>query len=368
VKYFDVNFVYTTPEGIKDRHRKRLVNCTKADAKTYERETYSALITGRYKKEEETKETKETEEVPTFEDFAPIFLRDYVDTFNRKKERRAKRSHLKNHLLPYFGPKRLDQITISDIDQFISEKLTVQRLAPKTVKNIICTFRRLMKTAIEYGHIKTLPTIRSVKVPRKKPDYLKPDEVARLIRCAEPEWLAMIVTAAHTGMRLGELIALRWQDVDLENRQIIVSQNSYRGQLDSPKSNKWRTIQLSELVCVVLKNHQHNKSERVFCREDGEPITETRSLAAIKRNCRERAGLDKHGWHLLRHSCCSLLAVAGVVQLTIKKNMGHASITTSDKYMHWADEIRRSEIKKLDKFSGDLVNHVNNVSTKDKKQ
>ena len=352
VKYYDVDFVYTTPDGKTGRHRKRLNGVSKRDAERYDRETMSAYITGRYKKEEQKKQTI------TFIEFEPIFLRDYVDAFNRKKEQRAKRSHLKNHLVPFFGLQRLDQISTNMIDQFVSEKLTVQQLAPKTVKNIMCTFRRLMQTAIEYGHIKALPTIRRVKVPKKKADYFKPDEVARLIRCAEPEWRPMIITAAHTGMRLAELIGLRWEDVDFINRQIHVCQTSHRGVVDTTKSSKWRMIFMTELVYRVLKQHQHKRSDRVFCGEDGKPISETRSLAAIKRNCRDRAGFDKHGWHMLRHSCGSLLASSGVVQLAIKETLGHSSITTSDQYMHLADEIRRNEMKKLDNFSGDLVNIV----------
>jgi integrase len=105
-------------------------------------------------------------------------------------------------------------------------------------------------------------------VPAQEFDFLDFEEADRLLAAVDEDWRAMVLVALRTGMRMGELIALRWQDVDLIAGRVTVRQNAVKGRR-TPKSGKAREIALSNDTVAALKAHRHLRGPLVFCTMEG---------------------------------------------------------------------------------------------------
>src|SRR5262245_11206063 len=151
-------------------------------------------------------------------------------------------------------------------------------------------------------------------------------------------------------MRQGEVFALRWQDVDLVAGRITVRQNVVRGVIGTPKSGKPREIPLGDNVLAALKAHRHLRGPLVFCDLDGDMLTDSELKNPLTHACK-RAGLRPVGWHMLRHSFASHLAMRGATLRVIQELLGHASITMTMRYAHLAPEIARDAVRLLDNMT-----------------
>lgn len=87
------------------------------------------------------------------------------------------------------------------------------------------------------------------------------------------EWGALLVTAGDAGLRLGELIALEWGDVDFRSGNITVRRNDWHGIVGTPKGGRARLLPMTDELAKVLKSHRHIRGSRVFCTADGSPLT-----------------------------------------------------------------------------------------------
>ena len=117
--------------------------------------------------------------------------------------------------------------------------------------------------------IPSWPWFKRLKVPPPEFRFLSFEESERLIRCAAPEWRALIVVALKTGLRVAELLALRWKDVDLHAARLDVRQAVSRGFVGTPKSGKGREVPLCNSALQALRSHRHLRGELVFPAADG---------------------------------------------------------------------------------------------------
>jgi integrase len=170
-------------------------------------------------------------------------------------------------------------------------------------------------------------------------DFYDPGEVAALVAAAASEQDgALYLTAAQTGLRLGELLALRWGDVDFGGAKVHVRRSFSYGVETAPKSGRVRTVPLAPAVAQALaslglRGHFTDRDDLVFATETGGRLDawtlRRRYGAAVK-----RAGLRRLRFHDLRHSFGSNLAAAGFSIVDIQAFMGHADIGTTMIYMH----------------------------------
>jgi integrase len=191
--------------------------------------------------------------------------------------------------------------------------------------------------------------MKTLKVAAQKFDFLTHEELAKLIEAAaiEPTWHLAITLGADAGLRAGELQALRWIDTDTKRGQLQVMQANWRGLIGSPKGGKDRKIPTTARLLETLKANRHLRGPYVLCREDGALLTDTNFRAAIKR-ITKRAGLRLIGWHALRHTFCSHLAMRGAPAKAIQDLAGHQSIAVTNRYMHLAPGALRSAIDLLE--------------------
>jgi integrase len=241
----DVNI--KMPDGSWTRVRKVSPVPTKRGAARYEREIRQAVLArGLAKEQEEPKQVPKKEnqpkraatpaakksEAPTFASFAAFFLDTYATTNNRPSTVREKRRALGRGLLDELGRLRLDQITTRHVEAFKARRKR-DGVGPKTINEEVAILGKILGYAEEIGELRQPPPkLRRLKVPRPKLDFLDFAEADRLVaaaRHASKEWCAMIPTALWTGLRLGELRALRWEDLELDGARLHVRRAAHDG-------------------------------------------------------------------------------------------------------------------------------------------
>jgi integrase len=226
----------------------------------------------------------------------------------------------------------------------------------KTVNGVLEVLSKMLHVARKRGVIAAVPEIEWLRVPPQKFDFLTFEEADQLIAAAEGELHTMIIVALRTGLRLGELRGLRWEDVDLAAGKIRVWQSivyiKRRGEtgrdvVTTPKSHKAREVPLSDEARAALRAHRHLRGPLVFCDEGGAVVQFQKTQQALWRVFRQ-AKLRQMGWHALRHTFASHLAMRGVPLKVIQELLGHASITVTMRYAHLSPGITRDAVKLLD--------------------
>jgi len=261
------------------------------------------------------------------------------------------RSMLTRYLLPEFGANKLDQVTTSAITQFFSG--VPRGLSAKYRLNLYALLRVMFEVASEYDLVDVSPVRRKLHRPQgaaKKKMALTPAELRKIIDNAPKEYRALFLTAVITGLRLGEVLGLRWVNVDLQDRRLSVTHSLWRDELMKPKTEaSVRTIHLPvSLVDVLLSQRERseftNSSDFVFCKRDGSPLDPNYLRKKILYPAMKQAGIvpqaRTHGFHMFRHSAGSIVhAKTGNLKLA-QELLGHARIsTTSDIYVHVPEKL-----------------------------
>ncbi|MBI5479940.1 MAG: site-specific integrase, partial [Deltaproteobacteria bacterium] len=271
----------------------------------------------------------------------------YARANNRPSEQTAKASILKHHLRPAFGPMRLSEITVRHVEGLKAKMLDAEK-SRKTVNNTLAVLSKIIRYAREVGVVETVPAVKLLKLQPQRFDFLDFEEYERLLATAqaEPEWAAAALVGGDAGLRLGEIIALAWEDVDLKAGVLTVMHSEWHGQLGGPKGGRSRTVPLTDRLADALRAQRHLRGPRVFCGADGAAWTRNVMKAGLSRACR-RAGLRIVGWHPLRHTFCSHLAMKGAPPKAIQELAGHTSLNVTLRYMHLAPGVLRDAIRLL---------------------
>jgi integrase len=257
-------------------------------------------------------------------------------------------------LLPEFGELRLDQITPERIEAWRSG-LGADRdrpLSNRTRNKSLTILGGILERARKVHRLPTNPA-RDVEKLRERWDatrfdFYSPEEVAALVRAAASEQDAAIyLTAAFTGLRRGELIALRWRDVDFDRSAIRVSASFANRQLTTPKSGHGRAVPMVPQVAEVLaklsqREYATADDDLVFPGDFGTYL----DGSALRRRfvaAQQRAGLRPIRFHDLRHTF-GTLAVRGAESIVeLQAWLGHAEVRTTMRYTHYREQKDAAE-------------------------
>jgi len=236
-----------------------------------------------------------------------------------------------------FSGKYLFEITPRMIEEYKATRL--EKVAPATVNRELACLKHMYTKAIEWDYIKANPVkmVKLLKEPPGRMRYLKPEEVKKLLEACHGYLRSIVITALNTGMRRGEILTLRWIDVDLRNRKVTVRK---------PKNNEIRVIPINQTLYQELLNLSgQSDGEYVFTNGDGRPFGDIKKgfLSALK-----RAGIEDFHFHDLRHTFGSHLVMQGVDLKTVQQLMGHKQIKTTMRYSHLSPEYVQEAIKRLD--------------------
>ena len=261
-------------------------------------------------------------------------------------------SYLRVHLVPFFGKCSLDEINVDRVDDFIATK-RLEGKAIKSIRNYLGLLHAIFALALKRGWCATNP-VAAIDKPRDPHDhdirYLNGDELEALLRSTPPTELGRLeqtlyLTAAMTGLRRGELLALRWQDVDFDAGVIRVRRTYSRGEFGTPKSRRSnRAVPLAERLTIALVRQREAAvftadSDLVFARpETGQVLDPSRVRKRFQAAAR-RAGLRPVRFHDLRHSFATRMAAAGAPLRAIQEWMGHSDQRTTMIYAHFAPDL-----------------------------
>jgi integrase len=261
------------------------------------------------------------------------------------------------HLIPAFGDMQLRLISREFIQGFLSGKLR-SGLSWKTVKHIRTTFGTVLAAAEMQGLTPSNPA-RQTKLPRRGPVAEKPPiapEKIRQLLEALPEpsrslaWLLVL-----TGLRVGELLALRWRDIDLALGSLRVRQTVYEGRFDDPKTRRSkRTVPLGAKGIEVLsafKPQCIDPEALVFATRRGTPFSRRNLLNRQLAPTCEKLGIEGVTWHWLRHANATLLDAVGTPLGTVQALLGHSSAeVTREIYLHSVPADARSAVEKVEEL------------------
>jgi integrase len=291
--------------------------------------------------------------VITFRVHAEEVLVLHAAVENKHSERKSKRSILDRHLLPAFGDFVLEAIGPREIAAYKAKKLKPsdggKGLTAKTINNHLTVLRKCLVLAKEWGRLAVVPTVGFLRVKKPEIDFFTFDEAARLLAAAERDpWAVMILCGLRAGLRQGELLELRWDDLDLVKGVIRVRRAIYDGVVDVPKGGRDREVPMSdELRAAFRELPSRFVSGLVWPGEGGLNLTKGEAKWPLWRACK-RAGLRRVGWHVLRHTFASHLVMRGVPLKAVQELLGHATIEMTMRYAHLAPDVARDAVKLLD--------------------
>jgi len=233
--------------------------------------------------------------------------------------------------------------------------LLAKELSPKSVLNVMVVLKEMFKHAVQWGYLDANPAqyAERPRAEEQEMQILAPPEIRRLLNAAAEPTRTMLMCAVLTGMRRGELLGLRWEDVDLEGHRIFIRRALWRGKFVTPKSRRSRrTIDVAPTLRVALAKFPTGfQGGLVFCNPDGKPIDPDNFAHREWVRVLRRAELGRIRFHDLRHTYASLLIAQGAHPKYIQAQLGHASIqTTLDRYGHLMPDVHAAEARKLDRL------------------
>lgn len=269
----------------------------------------------------------------------------------------------KNHIRPTLGKKMMLDITPLDVQRLHIRKRK-EGYSPRTVQYIHTVLSASLRFAVTMRIVGSNPA-KEVERPKGgsliEPRALTEDECKHLLDVAKDDWYYPVyVTALQTGMRMGELFGLYWDDVDFERKVIMVRRAAKKmrggwgiGELKTKAS--YRTISISDYLVDVLEAHQEEQEESfgeinlVFTNGVGSLIYPTNFRRDSWHPLREKAGFDGLRFHDLRHTHATLLLMAGVPPKAVQARLGHSTIQmTMDTYGHLLPGIDEQAVEVLD--------------------
>lgn len=307
------------------------------------------------------------ERAPTLE---VLFERWFVDVMAREVVRSTidnYRSIVKFHILPTLGRKKVDELTVAEVDQLLAAKIAAG-LSPSTVHRIRAVLSQCLDQGIRWGVAQrnVARLSRSPKLIRPEGRTLSPEQARGLLASLRGHRNEALYTLMlSTGMRRGEALGLKWGDVDLEGgvvriRRSLKREGGHIVTADTKTLKSRRAVNLPEPVVELLTRHRDQQEKQrvdlraawvetgfVFTSSIGTPIDPRNLYRDFQKVC-ENAGLSHWHPHELRHSAASLMLANGVKLQVVSQVLGHSSIRmTADVYGHILDPDREQAAKAM---------------------
>lgn len=273
------------------------------------------------------------------------------------------------HLKPGLGHHKLAKLKPDHVEKFLRER-AAGGLSPRTCQYLRSVLRRALSRAVKQDLVarNVAALADPPRVTKREVQALTPDQAkAFLAAIAEHRLYALVAVAVSLGLRQGEILGLRWVDVDLDRGTLRVQHALQRigkeWKLAEPKSERSRrTVKMPESLVGILRGHRKTQLERrlaagsnwqdhgfVFSARHGQPLEGTVLNRDVKR-LMAAAGLPALHFHALRHSCATLLLAQGVAPRVAMEVLGHSDIRlTLNTYSHVIDDLQHEAAEKADR-------------------
>ncbi len=335
---------YRLPNG---KRRQEKIGSSKKLAETVLQKRKVAIAEGRYL--DLLKQDK-----ILFEAFASDYLNLHCK--QHKKSWVTDEYHIKD-LERFFGGRYLYQITAQDVEHFKVErlkehickekkkKINDEEKEPKcistsTVNRQLATLRNMFNKAVSWGKLESNPMkdVRSLKEPQSRLRFLEQEEIVKLLANSTKHLRPIVILALFTGMRKGEILGLKWHDVDIRRSVITL--------LDTKNGDKREVPMNDHVKTAIIQVRKNPQSPYIFCNEEGNPRQDIRkSFSTALKN----SGIKGFRFHDLRHTFASQLVMSGANLNTVRELLGHKDITMTLRYSHLAPSYKQQAVDILGK-------------------
>lgn len=299
---------------------------------------------------------------PTLKELAKLWLAEPQEW--RQSTRENYIFNLEKHVYPKLGKRSIDDLSRKDLKSFFNE-LIKSGMAPNSVAVIRAPINGVLMFAvdeeiIEFNPLQNLP--RKSRKPIIRINPLDDQQAEALLIQAQTfkgGWYPVLLCALRTGIRVGEMQALKWADVDFKARVINIVQSFWRGHFNKPKNGRTRRVDITPHLAEILKSHKTDQkkaalkggyrfSKYVFANPVGNMLNRETYRKALNRALKG-AGLEKIRIHDLRHTYATIRLLRGHNIGDVSYQLGHSSIKiTFDTYGHWIPGKFKNEVDDLD--------------------
>jgi len=277
----------------------------------------------------------------SFEEMA----RQYLDWSKTNKKSWLRDAVSLKNLVPFFGDFKLADITPLLIEQYKGKRKNTVRIskvkkiktqpANATINRELALLKHLFNLAAKWDYVDSNP-VKKVRFLREemKERILSPEEIRRLVGEANDELKLIILTALNTGMRLGEILSLKWSEVNFEAGFI---------QVEHSKNGKIRKIPINSLLKRILKNAKREGKGFVFMKEKKPRL----SIRSAWHGALRRAGIEHCRFHDLRHNFATYSLLHGADLVSLRDILGHYDINMTSRYAHSSERLKRKAVEPL---------------------
>lgn len=295
----------------------------------------------------------------TFVEFSENWKRQVVDLL-KLSTAKVYRSHLRFHLVPAFGPMRLDEMGQEQVQAFVG-KLAKGR-SRRTILNVLGTLNSALKTARKWGYAVAGFQQSDLVIPCAKPSkpgrFFTAEQIRSILALASEPWRTIFALAAMTGLRPGEVLGLSIDDLDFGQRLIFVRRSAWYRHLISPKSSRSvATVPMPGPLAEVLTNYlaswRPNEKRLLFSNRRDNPYSENKVVQHRLWPILDALSIPRCGMHAFRHGHGSLMHSVGASLKVAQAQLRHADASTTARYyLHVVGSEQRDAAEKVARILG----------------
>lgn len=288
-------------------------------------------------------------------------LDDFIDSWecrvlpnHKRSSIKSEQSHLRTYIRPWLGKMRLEDIT-TEVQQTFVTRLS-QCVSRKTIKNVLTTLSSILSTAKAWGYCSQTLTWSHLRLPpeeeRKPLRFFTAQEIQNILALAGEPARTMFAIAATSGLRVGEIIALQRQDIDLEQSRIHVRRAISEGQIQGVKTRTSSAtvdipIDLTEMMRLHVAGMNPDPAGFLFVNRNGKPYSPNKVVQRKLHPILDALGIPRTGFHAFRRGYGTGLNEAGANPKVTQKLMRHADFAvTFGSYVQPTDESTRKSVER----------------------
>lgn len=305
-------------------------------------EAQQQVLTWKSQKEKHAMETKSTRSLSVNEYFEEWFRDSSCETAKEFQSgwRERQYQYYRDYISPVIGTIKLREVVPAQIKRVFTKMAKMDR-APQTQRLVHATMRKMFGDAVEnYQYLTFNPVLKKLKpvVPVHEAKHLNLTQVKALLTHVEDKKYGLAIwLQLYLGLRAGELIALKWEDIDLETGRVTIRRTFVKQQgvfRDYPKGGRHHSHTIPQEVLERLQvAYEERQTEWVVTSPKGNPLPYRWYLVALKTYCKT-LGLTDLGTHGLRHSTSELYIHHGATRDDLRRLFAHSSPTVTDRYVH----------------------------------
>lgn len=276
----------------------------------------------------------------TFRSFSDRWLKTHAQVHKAYSSIHKDTQIIRDHFLPLFGDWNLSELSFHNMTELQAHLRTDKGLAPKTVNNIMGLLKKMLSDATYWELISKNPAerLRPLRYQQEEEDFWTFAELDRFLtfwKSRHEEYHLAVALSAHTGMRLGEIKALKRAHLDFDRREILIAQSycSTKKDIVSTKSKKSRRVPMNEFL--------HSLLQRKRLLAPDQSVLNIKPRVDRFRRMSAQAGCKQIRWHDLRHTFASLCTMSGMAPLVLKELGGWSDLKMLQRYAHLAPDAKK---------------------------